>query len=146
MKRSDRIKSLMQLAEKQEQQAVRDLGQARQLMETHQAKLNELREYRDEYLRQFHHSGEQGISGLQLQQFRAFMQQLDQAIDNQCQVVEQLAEQCRQQTDHWQQRYQQTRILDKTRDKFARQERYQADRQEQRENDDRAATKVKSPE
>lgn len=143
MKKSDRIKSLMQLAEKREQQAVRDLGQARQQMAAQQTKLEELREYREEYRRRFLQDGEQGISGSQLQHFQAFMCQLDQAIENQHQVVEQLAAQCRQQTDHWQQRHQHTRILDKTRDRFARHERHQAERQEQRENDDLAATRYK---
>lgn len=141
MKKSDRIKSLMQLAEKQEQQAVRDMGQARQLLETHQTKLVELREYREEYLLRFRQDGEQGISGLQIQHFQAFMQQLDMAIANQQQVVEQLLTQCQQQTHQWQERHQQTRILDKTRDRFVRHERREADKHEQRENDDRAAVK-----
>lgn len=143
MKKSDRIKSLMQLAEKQEQQAVRDMGQARQLLEIQQTRLDELREYREEYLLRFRRDGEQGISGLQIQHFQAFMQQLDMAIANQQQVVEQLLTQCQQQTRQWQERHQQTRILDKTRDRFARHERREADKHEQRENDDRVAVKHK---
>ena len=136
MKKSQRITPIKNLAENAESKAAQQLGESQQTLQQEQQRLNDLITYRQEYLQRFNDSGKVGMSGSQLQQYQNFINQLDTAISQQRQRLEDLSMQCQQAREHWQQKHNRTQALDKTIERFQSQERHQENKKEQREVED----------
>ncbi|MGD8525633.1 MAG: flagellar export protein FliJ [Thioalkalispiraceae bacterium] len=136
MKKSQRMLPIKNLAESHEDQAANLLGQSRQTLSQEQSRLEELKQYRQQYLQGFNNAGKNGMSGTQLQHYQRFIQQLDVAIAAQEQRIAQLSQQCEQARHHWQQKHHRTQALDKTVQRYQSHERYQQERKEQREIED----------
>lgn len=136
MKKSQRITPIKNLAENAESKAAQQLGVSQQTLQQEKDRLNDLITYRQEYLQRFNDSGKAGMSGSQLQQYQNFIHQLDAAIYQQRQRIEQLSVQCQQARDQWQQKHNRTQALDKTIQRFQNQERHQENKKEQREVED----------
>ncbi|MBI3562457.1 MAG: flagellar export protein FliJ [Gammaproteobacteria bacterium] len=139
--KSDRFKLLQRLANKREQAAVRALGKSQQNLQTQQGRLSELNGFRHDYQQQFKHNGRQGMSGAALQLYHRFMQQLDQAIAQQQGTVSAADHECQHKKHDWQQTHIKTRIYDKTVERALNHEQQHAQRQEQKETDDRPKRK-----
>jgi flagellar FliJ protein len=135
--KSERIKVLQRLADHREQEAAQKLGQAQQYLDLQQARLEELEQFRQEYTQRFDRDGRTGINGAALQEFQAFLVQLDQIIEQQRQHVELARSESQQQRHHWQERHTTTEIYGKVVDRYQEHEQRQANRQAQREEDDR---------
>jgi flagellar FliJ protein len=83
MKRSQRIKTIVEIKATQEKSALEALGAAQRKLQATQAQVESLRKYREEYQNKFNQLGFVGISVVQLQEFRSFMDKLDKAIAGQ---------------------------------------------------------------
>lgn len=135
--RSQRLAPVVRLSAHRQQQAVQAFGQARQLLARHERQLQELRQYRHEYLAQMRDRGVGGLSAASLREFQEFVAQLDRAIAQQEQAVARAAaesDRCRQ---AWMRTRQDSRAVDEAVARSRAAEGREARRREQRESDDR---------
>jgi flagellar FliJ protein len=83
MKKSQRIKTIVDIKTTQEKSALEALGESQRKLLSTQAQVESLRKYRQEYQDRFNQLGSVGISVVQLLEFRSFMDKLDKAIAGQ---------------------------------------------------------------
>jgi flagellar FliJ protein len=83
IKKSQRIKTIVEIKAAQEKSALEALGASRRKLSATQAQVDSLRQYRQEYRDRFSHLGGVGIGVMQLLEFRSFMDKLDKAIAGQ---------------------------------------------------------------
>lgn len=136
MSPSKRLKPVQRFAASKEQKAARIMGQAKKSLQQEEAKLEQLKQYHQEYLERFRKMAAEGMSSTQLQEYRAFLAKLDEAITQQQEVVTASSVNHRSTRTFWQQKHSRTQALNKAVDRFSEQERKRADRHEQKENDD----------
>lgn len=138
MKRSRRFEPVVRVAENREKDAARALGSAQTVLTQAQVRLAELENYREEYIKRFHSTGAVGMSAAQMMDYRAFMVKLEQAIQEQVVVVEQADTHVESQRQQWFARRGKVKMLDTVVARYQADERRDADRKEQGEQDDRA--------
>ena len=143
-KRSQRFEPVVKVAENREQAAARGLGHAQATLAEAQQRLTELESYREEYIKRFHSTGAVGMSAAQMMDYRAFMVKLDQAIAEQGVVVEQAAQRVEQQRQEWFNRRGKVKMLDTVVTRYQADERRDADRKEQGDQDERTQ-QIKKP-
>jgi flagellar protein FliJ len=80
MKRSQRIKTIVEINAAQEKSSLEALGACQRKLLATQAQVESLRKYRQEYQDKFKQLGSMGIGVVQLLEFRSFMDKLDKAI------------------------------------------------------------------
>ncbi|MDH5436797.1 MAG: flagellar export protein FliJ [Gammaproteobacteria bacterium] len=136
MTRSDRMKPIVKIAESHEKEAARLLGAQQRLLDQYETRLGELLTYRKEYREQFQQSGKEGIKASKMHDYQSFLQRLEIAIGQQRQVIEQTIAGYEQHKKNWQNKRGRTQALDKTVERFKKQERYEEDRKEQKELDE----------
>ena len=83
MKKSQRIKTIVEIKAAQEKSALEALGASQRKLLATQAQVDSLRQYRQEYRNRFKQLGCVGIGVAQLLEFRSFMDKLDKAIAGQ---------------------------------------------------------------
>ena len=83
IKKSQRIKTIVEIKATQEKNALEALGASQRKLLATQAQVESLRQYRQEYQDKFNQLGCAGISVVQLLEFRSFMDKLDKAIAGQ---------------------------------------------------------------
>jgi flagellar protein FliJ len=137
MSPSKRLRPVQQIAATKERNAARTMGQARQSLAQEEAKLAQLKRYHQEYLDRFQEVASQGMSANQLQEYRAFLSKLDEAIREQQKVVAASMANHSSHKDNWKQKRTRTQALGKVVERYRREERQAADRSEQKENDER---------
>jgi flagellar FliJ protein len=138
MSPSKRLKPVQQVAASRERNAARTMGQARQHLAQEEAKLAQLKKYHQEYLERFQQVASQGMSANQLQEYRAFLVKLDEAIQQQEQVVAASQANHSSQKSNWKQKHTRTQALGKVVERYRKEERKAADRSEQKETDERS--------
>ena len=134
-KRSKRISRVMDVAESHAQEASRDLALAEDELRKQQEQLTQLLAFRDDYASR-HGAGKQGVAPAQLQNTRAFLGRLEQAIAEQRKRVERAREQVDARRAQWQQRQTRAAALGKAADRFREDERRAEARREQAELDE----------
>ncbi len=132
MTRSKRIEPVVKLAENRENDAARALGESMQQLERQEQRLLELTSYRDEYARRFESHAGGGMEPARLRDFRAFLAQLNQAIDQQRAVVEKARRDSEQQRRLWLGEHTRAKALDKVVERYRREEHHEAERREQK--------------
>ncbi len=137
MKKSQRFSTLAELAKNKEQAAAIALGTSNRIYVENIQKLESLKQYREEYLKRFTENGQQGMDVTAMQTYKNFINGLDQAIREQQVKILEAEEQCNQSKKIWQHVHTKTEIMKSTVKRFAQQERYQDERREQKEMDDR---------
>ena len=137
MSPSKRLKPVQQVAANREQKAARSMGQARANLAQEEAKLAQLKQYHQEYLTRFQEASAQGMSVAQLQEYRAFLGKLDEAIEQQQKVVAASMATHSTHRDDWKQKRTRTQALGKVVERYRKEERKVADRVEQKESDER---------
>ncbi|KPJ96325.1 MAG: hypothetical protein AMJ53_01015 [Gammaproteobacteria bacterium SG8_11] len=138
MKKSRRMQPLKRVAESKEQRAATELGHAQQHLKNQIDRLNELLNYKSEYLSRFQQSGQNGISVDRLQSFRSFLQNLELAVEQQQQAVRMAGELVDKRKRQWFTSRDKVKVFDNVISKIADQEIKQEEKQEQKESDDRA--------
>ncbi|KQZ43531.1 flagellar export protein FliJ [Duganella sp. Root1480D1] len=87
MASTQQLETLIDLAQRETDDAAKRLGAALKAATEAEEKLNMLIGYRDEYGRRFDASQQQGITPMAYRNFQAFMEKLDTAIQGQQEVV-----------------------------------------------------------
>jgi flagellar FliJ protein len=136
MSPSKRLKPVQQFAQSREQKAARIMGQARKNLQQEEAKLEQLKAYHQEYLARFKEMAAEGMSAKQLQEYRAFLAKLDEAVNQQQQVVAASMVNHSSSKNLWKQKHSRTQALNKAVDRFREQEKRMADKREQKESDE----------
>ncbi|WKJ91838.1 flagellar export protein FliJ [Methylomonas montana] len=139
MKKSQRMKVLVDLQARQEHEALEALGISQKKLQDQQAQLENLQNYRVEYLGKFAVRQQAGINVSQFTEFRAFVDKLDKAIEGQLQTVTAHERGVQRARKHWEELHQRTKSLQKVSDLALVEEMKVEQKREQAEQDDRAA-------
>jgi len=145
MKRSQRLEPVVKVAQNREQQAARALGDSQQALSQAEQRLDELKNYREEYVRRFHASGAAGMSAVQMGDYRLFLSNLSRAIEQQVELVQQAVAAVEQQRQQWFSRRGKVKMLGNVVSRFQTDERRVVDRKEQLEQDERSQRMPRKP-
>lgn len=139
IKRSQRIKTIVEIKEAQEKSALEMLGASQRKLLTMQAQVESLRKYRREYQDKFKQLGGVGIGVVQLLEFRSFMDKLDQAIAGQEYSLSECEKDLMMKRKIWEGLHHRTQSLQKVCDSALAAEIKQEDKLEQLAQDERAS-------
>lgn len=139
MKKSQRLKVIIELQERQEREALQSLGRQQQKLQETQGQLDHLLNYRIEYGNKLLDRQRLGMNVNQLLEFRAFADKLDKAIDGQRHAVMQQERELQRLREIWEQCHQRCKSLHKVAEMALLEEQKLENRREQAEQDDRAA-------
>ena len=134
---SKRLQPVQRVAQSREKDAARELGDSQRRMRDQETKLEDLRRYHQEYLERFQDTARKGMTASQMQEYRAFLEKLDLAIQEQEKVVQASKSECVTRKEQWQQKHVRTKALGKVMDRFKSAEQKIVDKREQNEADDR---------
>jgi len=139
LKKSKRLEPVKTMAQTKDTAAAIKVADSIQQREASLDQLEKLKGYRDDYVMQFKSKGQDGIAASRLQDYQAFVQKLDRAIDEQTQAVEGKHTQVAEDQQALQKTNQRKKAVEKLIDKSVKQETVQQHRREQNEADDRPA-------
>ena len=139
MKKSQRLKVIIDLHARQERNALEAMGVAQQKLQEQSSQLDNLENYRLDYQVKFALRQQAGINISQLMEFRAFADKLDQAIESQKQTVSNHQREVQRARKRWEDAHQRTKSLQKVSDLALVDEMKVEQKREQAEQDDRAA-------
>jgi flagellar FliJ protein len=137
MKSSRRLGPIAKLAKQRERNAASYLGDSLRQADLQQKQLDELINYRDEYVAGFKDAGKAGLSSVQLRDYQVFLSRLDSAIQQQQQKLVASRHNCQQSQAQWQDEHGHSKMIDKAVEKRRQAENRRQDELEQREQDDR---------
>ena len=137
MSPSKRLKPVQRVAETRENKAARHMGISRKTLHAEETKLNQLKDYHQEYLHRFESAASKGMSATQLQEYRAFLSKLDKAIKQQEGVVANSKFDHSSKQNDWRKKHTRTQALNQAVKRFQKQEKATAERNEQKESDER---------
>ena len=141
MKQSTKLQPIANIRKQQEHNAGRLHGEARQEMERQQKQLDELMNYREEYIKGFESVGKSGLSAIQAQEYRLFINRLDEAIMQQRQFVESEKNKCEASHQEWLHKRSKSKIINKVVENRQELEHLQKEQAEQKELENRPHTK-----
>lgn len=141
MKKSQRLKIIVDLNATDEKKALEALGKAQRKKQQLQAKLEELQQYQQDYKIKFQAISETGVNINQLLEFRAFISKLELAIEGQKKAVLELEEEVSFVRKTWERKHQKTKSLQKVCDTALEEEVKMEDKREQKEQDDQASSR-----
>ena len=139
MKKSQRIKTIVNIKAAQEKNALETLGAVQRKLFDMQAQIGSLRTYRKEYQNRFELLGAKGVNVMQLLEFRSFIDKLDKAILGQEQELSAIETELGVKRKFWEELHHKTCSLDKVFDSVLAMEVKQEFRREQLEQDERAS-------
>lgn len=139
MKKSQRLKVVIDLHVRQEQDALQALGRCQQKLQEQQAQLDNLQKYRQQYNASFAEQQRAGMNVNQLLELRAFADKLDKAIDGQQAAVSAQERELLRARKYWEESHQRTKSLQKLSDLALAEELKAENKREQIEQDARAA-------
>lgn len=139
MKKSQRIKTIVDIKATQEKNALEALGAVQRKLQSMQVQIEGLRNYRKEYQDRFDQLGSKGVNVAQLLEFRSFIDKLDKAIIGQEQVLSSMESELKAKRKIWEELHHKTQSLQKVCDSALVTEMKQEAKREQLEQDERAS-------
>jgi len=139
VKKSQRIKTIVDIKATQEKKALEVLGVVQRKLQTMQAQVEGLRNYRQEYQDRFEQLGIKGVNVAQLLEFRSFIDKLDKAIIGQEQMLSSVEVEVIAKRKIWEELHHKTQSLQKVCDSALVVEMKQEAKREQQEQDERAS-------
>ncbi len=136
--RSQRLKPVVKFAERAEHDAAHIMAQCQRALDEHERRLAELLEYRRDYVQRFRDAGFNGIDAMWMQDYRTFLDRLNEAVTQQRRQVEVVSAELKGMRREWNARRSRTKALDKVASRYRAQERRARARCEQGECDERA--------
>lgn len=137
MGHSSKLQPVAKISKQQERNAARSHGDILRQSERQQQQLDELINYRDQYLKSFQAAAESGLSAVQMQDYRLFIKRLDSAIEQQKQSVVNSQSKCEVSQEEWTHKRSRSKMIDKIIEERKRNENKIKEKREQRELDDR---------
>ncbi|WBY00614.1 flagellar export protein FliJ [Ramlibacter tataouinensis] len=135
------LDTLIELASERTDQAARRLAELLKAQAGAAEKLALLQQYRDEYLARLHERMRAGLPASELRNFQLFVATLDGAIEQQRALAQQAEARLAQGRSHWQDSRRRLGAFDTLAGRMRSQQALAAGRQEQREGDERSATR-----
>jgi flagellar FliJ protein len=142
-KRSERLRSLLKLAQMREDNAARQLAANSEKLQQAREQTQQLALYNEEYQQRFLTQIDQPVSARNLRNFQGFFQQLDHVQVQQQHLIEQRDRERELARLQWLQLYNRRRVLDQIRERSKLEEDSVSERKLQSEFDDRAARRFK---
>ncbi|TAN70396.1 MAG: flagellar export protein FliJ [Methylobacter sp.] len=139
MKKSQRIKTIVDIKATQEKNALEVLGAVQRKLQSMQVQVEGLKNYRKEYQDKFDQLGSKGVNVAQLLEFRSFIDKLDKAIIGQEQVLSSMETELKAKRKAWEELHHKTQSLQKVCDSALVAEMKQEAKREQLEQDERAS-------
>jgi flagellar FliJ protein len=136
MSRSTRLDIVAKLAKQREDQAAQALGQVRAQLKNEETRLEELIQYRQEYLGYLDKQGAEGISMQQWRRTQGFIDQLADLAHRQQQAILSWRQREQQVLDKWRELYQRRKNIGQFIDKISTEEAIAADKKEQKQIDE----------
>ena len=130
--RAARLAPVVDMAEREEREAARSLGQCQTLLSQAEGKLANLHRYLGDYQQQWINEGSKGVSGQWLMNYQRFLAQLETAINQQNQAVAWNRANLDKAREAWQQRYARLEGLRKLVQRYIDEARVAADKREQK--------------
>ncbi|MFV2055081.1 MAG: flagellar export protein FliJ [Thiohalomonadales bacterium] len=118
MRKSERMRPVLQIALHRERKAAMDLGAARNDLGIKVLRLEELVTYRTEYLQKFSQDGRNVMSADRMQGFRVFLDNLAKAITEQKQIIFSSEQLVAQKFTNWQGMRTKLKMLDSVTARF----------------------------
>ncbi|MDP2902072.1 MAG: flagellar export protein FliJ [Methylovulum sp.] len=146
MKKSQRIKTLVEINAAQEKNALEAIGDVQKKLQAAQTQIEHLKNYRREYDDKFDRMGSAGINVTQLLEFRSFISKLERAIQGQEQSLATIENELANKRRAWESLHYRTNSLQKVCDTARLTELKQQDKIEQTDQDERAARSGRAPE
>jgi flagellar FliJ protein len=137
MTRTTRLQPIAKINKQEERNAARIHGETMQQAEQQQKQLSELIAYRNQYLKGFQSAVKSGLAAVQMQDYRLFIQRLDEAIAQQQQCVTNGQQKCASSREQWADKRNRSKMINKVVEKSERSEQQASERREQRELEDR---------
>jgi flagellar FliJ protein len=144
MKKSHRLKTIVDLKVAQEKESLEAVGISQRNLIAMQAQVDNLRKYRQDYQNKFNQLGSTGANVSQLLEFRSFMDKLDKAIAGQEHALDQSKTELAMKRKIWETMHHRTKSLKKIYQAAIKTELKQESKFEQLEQDERAARLGKS--
>jgi flagellar protein FliJ len=138
-KKSQRIKTIVDLKAAQEQDSLEALGTSQQKLLAMQTQVDNLKKYRQDYQDKFNNLGNSGANVGQLLEFRSFMDKLDKAIAGQEYSLEQARADLANKRKAWEILHHRTQSLQKIYQAALTTEVKRENKSEQLEQDERAS-------
>ena len=140
-KRSERLQTVLRLAELRQQAAAEQLARSIQNAQAQQQQGEQLALYQQEYSEQYKSGGSAGLNAQQLQNFQRFFANLDTARETQQETITLAEGQQQRSRDQWQQQYSRQKKMAGLVDRVAFEEEQEEEKKLQRELDDRFRAK-----
>jgi flagellar FliJ protein len=138
-KRLKRLEPVQRLKHFHERDAARRLGEDQRALDAQRSRLEELLRYREDYLARYQQVlAAGGLGGQPLQEYRVFLERLDQAIGQQRLNVERGEQACVQARDQWLATRTDVKVIDKVVEQSRQSIERQRMKREQGESDERA--------
>lgn len=145
MTRSDRMQPIKKLADTRERDAGSVVAAAQQKLQEGERRLVQLQQYREEYAAR-HDATVSAMDTLRLQNYRAFLERLNEAIRQQEQAVRAAREDYERKRDAWRERSIEAKSLGKAIENLQSEERKEEAHREQTRMDEQAAAQRRSRE
>lgn len=130
MVRSKRLKPIKLLAKNKEKLAAQELGASIENQRQQSQKLEQLNQYRREYIEEMDIEVKQGVSGSTLQRYHQFLAKLDLAISQQKDALLHSNQQLSSSQNHWQDKRSHTKAITQVMDKMHTREQKAAHKKE----------------
>ena len=137
MNRSTKLQPIAKINKQQERNAGRVHGETIRQAELQQKQLDELIDYRNHYSKAFKSASEAGLSVVQMQEYKLFINRLDDAISQQKQQVHNGQSQCKTSEKDWMNKRSQCQRIDKVIENRQQVEKQEMKKREQREQENR---------
>ena len=137
MRNSKKLHPVANLAKLNERSAAKQHGSDLREQQKQENQINELINYRNQYLKAFKTASESGLSAIQMQDYRIFLQRLDDAIQQQQQNVTNGRQNTQASQAKWKDTRDQSKKINKVVENRQQLENQQVEKREQRELEDR---------
>lgn len=130
--RAKRLAPVIEMAERAEREAARQMAHMQGLLAKAEVQLGDLERYRGDYQQQWITEGSKGVSGQWLMNYQRFLSQLETAIGQQLQTVSWHRQNLEKSKAIWQQRYARVEGLRKLVQRYRDEARAAEDKREQK--------------
>jgi len=137
MKKSKRFEPIQEIASTSAKDLSRAMGEAGRKVAEIERQLEQLRSYRDEYVRNSTQSAA-AMDAVKLQNYRSFLDRLGEALRQHMKSLENARAEYETRRAAWSEKRVEAESLSRAVDRFRKEEQHVADRREQREGDDAA--------
>jgi len=136
MRASKQLKLVQRVTDDEERRCAESLAARERRVKDSEAKLAELERYHCGYVSEFAKQVASGIDGARIREFQAFLSRLAEALRQQSEIVERVKADRDVERSSWRLAAQRSEMVDHVVKRREGEERYAAERQEQRESDE----------